>query len=537
MKKPQWYRLLLLALLLVVYSCQVPDIKDISDVYNGAMIQIWIHDEPFRLSDKTVEHLYISVESIEIIREVDDERIVLSEEPKRMDILAIDANEPVLLSDTSVEPGVYSQLRLILSDNNTIVVDGEEHPINVPSGEQTGVKFDGPFELPNGRFFRFVLDFDAKESVIYNHGRGYMLKPVIHMIEVASEPVPSGIYRGMFNGFEAVAELRDDGTFRGISRADRRVEVYGDWEYDSVANEVRFYFKRAKCRGCGWFGTDVTRSMDQTAIFPTVSFTPNRIDLIDGSAFVRVSSYSLSAPSDPAILDVVIEVKDPELIGKLLAIKLMVRGSDNPYYLYTDVITANAHNTVEVPLDDQLFPQDNSAIAVILDTMIYETGSTDIFLEDEGYLRLLTFNPEGRIRGSIQSVQAIAPGQRKTIRTGYWAIFYIKDISPNEFNGTPHTITWSSYPGVAGYHIIMARPFNTVQYEKRLPASATSYTFTQDEYDTYTSNLPLNHYALFVFVIAYSSEYDTAIMENNEVMIRGTPGILWSHFKCLPSAE
>ena len=40
-------------------------------------------------------------------------------------------------------------------DNNTIIVDGEEHPIIVPSGEQTGVKFDGPFELPSGRFFRF----------------------------------------------------------------------------------------------------------------------------------------------------------------------------------------------------------------------------------------------------------------------------------------------------------------------------------------------------------------------------------------------
>ena len=160
-----------LMLFLFIIACSVGVLNNSKE--KETQLQVLIHDEPFVLSDKTVEALNITVERMEIIRSSDGEHITLMDTPASMDILQIDANNPVILSTVGVQPGTYEQLRLILSAENTIVVDGEEFPIIIPSGEQTGVKLDGPFNIPKGKLFKLILDFVAKESVIYNKGQGY----------------------------------------------------------------------------------------------------------------------------------------------------------------------------------------------------------------------------------------------------------------------------------------------------------------------------------------------------------------------------
>jgi len=176
---------------LFIGTCKNPsasknnDFGELSDTPDGSTrLLVAIHDTPFKMQDKTVEALFITVEQMVII-DSNGKHFTILEEERSMDILAISRNDPVVLSDVSVEPGDYSELRLVLKDDSTIVVDGETHPIKIPSGSQSGLKLKGPFVIPKGKLFRLTIDFVANESVHWNNGQGYMLKPVLRISSTA----------------------------------------------------------------------------------------------------------------------------------------------------------------------------------------------------------------------------------------------------------------------------------------------------------------------------------------------------------------
>ncbi|MCL2127793.1 MAG: DUF4382 domain-containing protein, partial [Treponema sp.] len=139
-----------------------------------------IHDTPFKKDGINVEKILLTVIEMVIIDENGNHIVILDEE-RSMDILAVSQSEPVILSDVAVDPGTYEELRLVLHDDCTIQADGELHHIKIPSGEESGLKLKGPFNIPAGKLFRLTIDFAAEESVIYNHGEGFALKPVLNI--------------------------------------------------------------------------------------------------------------------------------------------------------------------------------------------------------------------------------------------------------------------------------------------------------------------------------------------------------------------
>jgi hypothetical protein len=83
-----------------------------------------------------------------------------------------------------VPAGTYDQVRLKLGSNNTIVVDGVTHPLKVPSGQESGYKLFGRFEVPVGGTVDIGIDFDAARSV-HETGNGmWILRPVARIIPV-----------------------------------------------------------------------------------------------------------------------------------------------------------------------------------------------------------------------------------------------------------------------------------------------------------------------------------------------------------------
>jgi hypothetical protein len=64
-----------------------------------------------------------------------------------------------------------------------VVIDGEEHDMFVPSGEQTGIKLNVNAEIEPNITYTLLLDFDAARSVVkrgnQQAGEEYLLKPVI----------------------------------------------------------------------------------------------------------------------------------------------------------------------------------------------------------------------------------------------------------------------------------------------------------------------------------------------------------------------
>jgi hypothetical protein len=86
-----------------------------------------------------------------------------------------------VLGGVDIPAGTVSQIRLILGDDNYLVLDdGTKVPLTTPSAQQSGLKLNVHAELKAGIPYALVLDFDAARSVVEAGKSGkYILKPVI----------------------------------------------------------------------------------------------------------------------------------------------------------------------------------------------------------------------------------------------------------------------------------------------------------------------------------------------------------------------
>ena len=72
------------------------------------------------------------------------------------------------------------ELRLILGDNNSVVADGVQFPLDAPSAQDSGLKIKVDQDL-NLDVNTLTVDFDAQESILQTGAGGYKLKPVIRV--------------------------------------------------------------------------------------------------------------------------------------------------------------------------------------------------------------------------------------------------------------------------------------------------------------------------------------------------------------------
>jgi len=95
----------------------------------------------------------------------------------------------ILLASLELEPNKYTQLRLFLNGEASLVLEGEEGPdgptvtvpLEIPSSANTGIKLNRPFEIVAGSITKLTIDFDAEKSVIETGNGKYKMKPVIHV--------------------------------------------------------------------------------------------------------------------------------------------------------------------------------------------------------------------------------------------------------------------------------------------------------------------------------------------------------------------
>lgn len=100
-----------------------------------------------------------------------------------------------LLSTFELPSGKVSQLRLILGDNNSIVVNGISSalPMEVPSGSESGLKFNIHADLIPGIEYKLWIDFDMARSVVDNGAGAYILKPVLRTFTEATSGAIKGV--------------------------------------------------------------------------------------------------------------------------------------------------------------------------------------------------------------------------------------------------------------------------------------------------------------------------------------------------------
>jgi hypothetical protein len=103
-----------------------------------------------------------------------------------------------LLVDSELSAGKISQIRLILGNDNSVDIDGENFPMSTSSAQQSGLKLNLHEELLSGVTYKILLDFDAARSV-KNNGQSYALKPVIRVMSEAQD----GALKGNISPIEA----------------------------------------------------------------------------------------------------------------------------------------------------------------------------------------------------------------------------------------------------------------------------------------------------------------------------------------------
>ena len=270
------------AVLIVLALITCSNDQILNDNNGTTQFQVRIHDEPFKSSGKTVTELNITVIKVDIVKAGTGEIIncPITEE-KEMNILEISKSNPVVLSDVSVPSGDYEQLRLVIKNNATIVVDDVSYDIKIPSGEQSGVKLDGNFSI-RGKFIRLDLDFIPEESVIYNKGQGYILKPVIKISDIEDRDI-IGIFRGNIDygsgitDAEAVVEIgRNDFRLKTSDNAD--YVLNGGYNYNYVSKTL--FLENIDIEGPGidfWTKPFVKKNIPSSITIPIKQWSLNEV--------------------------------------------------------------------------------------------------------------------------------------------------------------------------------------------------------------------------------------------------------------------
>jgi hypothetical protein len=97
-----------------------------------------------------------------------------------------------LLASASLPSGRISQIRLVLGDQNSLRLKGQNQrlPLTTPSGQTSGLKVKINADLREDVTYVVLLDFDAARSVVKRGNGDYNLKPVIRTL---TEAVAGGI--------------------------------------------------------------------------------------------------------------------------------------------------------------------------------------------------------------------------------------------------------------------------------------------------------------------------------------------------------
>ena len=141
--------------------------------------------------------------------------------PIIVDLTELIAGNDLLLTDVIIPSGMLKQIRLVLGDNNTLVIEGETEPIHLdtPSAQQSGLKLKLNTVLEPGYSYTFILDWNVERSIVKAGNSGkYILKPVIRV----NAEVNSGSIKGNVVG----EPIEGDGTNGTIPLKDAQVSVY-----------------------------------------------------------------------------------------------------------------------------------------------------------------------------------------------------------------------------------------------------------------------------------------------------------------------
>ena len=127
--------------------------------------------------------------------------------PINVDLTKLIAGNSLLLTDEIMPAGMLKQIRLVLSDNNTLAIEDEQDGqkrmahLDTPSAMQSGLKLKINTLLEAGFSYTFILDWDVQHSIVQAGNSGkFNLKPVIRVNTEVNSGSMSGLVIGEVEG-------------------------------------------------------------------------------------------------------------------------------------------------------------------------------------------------------------------------------------------------------------------------------------------------------------------------------------------------
>jgi len=194
--------------LVFLQGCSDDKTDDINNSNPTSRVQFILVDDPG-------DYLEVNVEIIDIQYKAEstgESWISLTPEsgyPINVDLTELVSGNSLLLADQLIPSGLLTQVRLVLSENNTLLIEGEDDLIHLttPSAQQSGLKLHLNEELEPGFSYTFILDWVVQESIVEAGNSGmYILKPVINVNTEVNSGSISGSVIEMIDDVETAIE-------------------------------------------------------------------------------------------------------------------------------------------------------------------------------------------------------------------------------------------------------------------------------------------------------------------------------------------
>ena len=151
--------------------------------------------------------------------------------PTIYNLLDLTGGVNAVLADNAIVPsGKIGQIRLVLGDDNTVVVGGVTFPLNTPSAQQSGLKLLVNQTLEPGFTYDFLLDFDVDKSIVVQAGGSgnFNLNPVIRVSTVVNSGSIAGTVTTTPAGVQVLASVMvNDVAVSAYANAEGKFQING----------------------------------------------------------------------------------------------------------------------------------------------------------------------------------------------------------------------------------------------------------------------------------------------------------------------
>lgn len=191
MKTLKIYKLIFFSFLLIIFTACDDDSNNSQQA--TSKVSVKLVDNP-----GDYENVFVEVVGVEVKFESDEtENNWIPLEAINtgiIDLLELTGGVDVLLTDEyEIPSGTLKQVRLILGNDNTIVIDATTYPLNTPSAQQSGLKVQVDQYLEPNIGYTFILDFDIDQSIVISGNSGNInLVPVLRATIEANTGTISG---------------------------------------------------------------------------------------------------------------------------------------------------------------------------------------------------------------------------------------------------------------------------------------------------------------------------------------------------------